>query len=194
MYHISYKAYPAFCLTVSLGLVRVDGVPREHHLHGLALPDGPDQPLGAAAAGNNAQSDLGLTELGGLGGDDDVAHHGELAAAAQGVPGDRGDDGLGDAGDVGPVLEHVGHVGVDEGVGGHLLDVSPRREGLLGARDDDGAHVVVGVEGPRGVDEVVEQPVAERVESLGAVQRDEASATADLCLDVGVLCKQTFDK
>ncbi|KAJ8558709.1 hypothetical protein ON010_g8741 [Phytophthora cinnamomi] len=92
---------------VALGLLRVDHVAREDHLHGLGLAHGADQALRAAAAGDRAERDLGLAELGRVAGDDEVAEHGELAAAAQRVAVDGGDHGLGHRGDVPPVGEHV---------------------------------------------------------------------------------------
>ena len=51
-------------------------------------PGGPDQagqPLRAAAAGDDAEQDLGLAEHGLLGGDAEVAGQGQLAPAAEGV-------------------------------------------------------------------------------------------------------------
>ena len=65
----------------------------------LALPTARGQALRAAHARHDAEGDLGLAELRGVGGDDDVAHHGELAAAAEAIAGDRGDERL----------PHLGH-------------------------------------------------------------------------------------
>lgn len=42
-----------------------------------------------------------------LAGDDDVAHHSELAAAAQGVPVDGAHQGLADAAQLVPAVEHA---------------------------------------------------------------------------------------
>ena len=67
----------------ALGFGRVHRAPGQHHLHGLGFTDRAHQSLGAADAGKGAQADLGLAELGVLGGDDDVAHHRQLAAAAK---------------------------------------------------------------------------------------------------------------
>ena len=52
------------------------------------------KPLRAAAAGNEAELDLGLTDLRVLGGDADVAAHRELEAAAEAEPVDRRDERL----------------------------------------------------------------------------------------------------
>ena len=68
------------------------------------LPIVRGQPLRAARAGDDAKVDLRLSELGGIGGDDQVAHHRELAAAAEREPGDRRDDRLPHAQDRFPAL------------------------------------------------------------------------------------------
>jgi hypothetical protein len=63
-------------------------------VHRLGLADGARQALRAAGAGQGAQLDLRLAELRGVGGDDHVAHHRQLAAAAQREAGHRGDHRL----------------------------------------------------------------------------------------------------
>ena len=45
-----------------LGLRGVDAAPGQHQLHRALLADHPGQPLGAAAAGNDPEQDLGLAE------------------------------------------------------------------------------------------------------------------------------------
>jgi hypothetical protein len=49
----------------------------------FGLADESGQALGAAHAGHDAQVDFGLAELGGVGGNDEIAHHRQFAAAAQ---------------------------------------------------------------------------------------------------------------
>ena len=79
----------------------------------LDLPTKRGQPLGAAGARRNAQVDLGLAEPGVVGGDDEVAHHRELAAAAESVAGHRGDHRLAAAGDPLPVAgDEVAPIGL----------------------------------------------------------------------------------
>ena len=63
----------------------------EDQLHRPGLADRPRQPLGPAGAGHDAELDLGLAELGVLAGDDQVAAHRQLAAAAEREAADRGD-------------------------------------------------------------------------------------------------------
>ena len=55
----------------------------ERELHGARLADGLREALRAAAAGDDADVDLGLAEGRGGRGEDDVAHERELAAAAE---------------------------------------------------------------------------------------------------------------
>lgn len=56
----------------------------EHHLHGLRLPNGPDQPLCTPGPWDDPQVDLRLTEESLLSSIDDVTHHGHLTTAPQG--------------------------------------------------------------------------------------------------------------
>ena len=78
----------------ALGLGRVHHAAGQDHVHRLGLADRARQPLRAADAGDDAELDLGLAELGVVGGDDDVAQHGELAAAAERKARHRRDDRL----------------------------------------------------------------------------------------------------
>ena len=83
----------------ALGLGGVHHAAGQDHVHGLGLADRARQALRAAHARHDAELDLGLAELGGVGGDDDVAHHRQLAAAAERKARDRGDDRLAQARD-----------------------------------------------------------------------------------------------
>lgn len=78
------------------GLLAAEVVAGEDQLHGLALSHGAGEALRAAGAGNRAELDLGLAEGRVSGAVEDVAHEGELAAAAERVAGDGGDDGRAD--------------------------------------------------------------------------------------------------
>ena len=60
-----------------------EGAAGERELHGARLADGLREALRSAAAGDDADVDLGLAEGRGGRGEDDVAHEGELAAAAE---------------------------------------------------------------------------------------------------------------
>ena len=63
----------------------------EDDVLGARRTDQARQPLRAAAAGDDAEQDLGLAELGVVGGDAEVARERELAPAAERVAVDRGD-------------------------------------------------------------------------------------------------------
>ena len=68
----------------------------EAHVLRPRRADQPRQPLRATRTGDDAEQDLGLTELGVVGGDPPVGAQRQLTAAAQGVAGDRRDDRLRD--------------------------------------------------------------------------------------------------
>ena len=83
----------------AFGLGGVHHPAGEAQIHRLRFADRPRQPLGAADARDGAERDLRLAEFRGVGGDDDVAHHRQFAAAAERVAGDRGDGRLAAGGD-----------------------------------------------------------------------------------------------
>ena len=72
-------------------LLGVDSPAGEHELHRALLADDARQTLRAAAAGDDPERDLGLAELGRLGGDDHVAQQRQLAPAAEREPRDGRD-------------------------------------------------------------------------------------------------------
>ena len=113
--------------------------PVRHISIALALPTNARQPLAAADAGHHAELDLRLAELRGVGGQDQVAHHGEFAAAAEGVARHRRDDRRPQRRKRSQSGEPVAQQHVDIGRGRHLLDVGARREGLRRPGDDDAA-------------------------------------------------------
>ena len=78
----------------ALGLRRVDDPRRQDDLRGAAGADQAGEPLGAAAAGDDADRDLGLAEVGRRGGDAQRAREAELAPAAPRLAVDRRDDRL----------------------------------------------------------------------------------------------------
>ena len=99
-------------------------VARQDDLHGLALAHRAGQTLRRSRAGDHTELDLGLPELGVRRAVQDVAHEGELAAAAQREARDRGDNGLADVvGQVRPGRDEVLGVCGGKGEGGHFLDV-----------------------------------------------------------------------
>src|SRR5207247_11001676 len=113
--------------------------------------------------------------------DDDVAHHGELAAPAQGIARDRADDGLADRLYPLPVARDVlALVYVHVAPVPHGAYVGARGEGLVAAGDDHRADALVRVESGERVAELVHQGVVERVQLLGAVEADQTDASARL--------------
>ena len=128
------------------------------------------QPLGAAAAGNDSQIDFRLAEAGVLSGDDDVAAHRQLAAAAQGKADHRGDHRLGDLVDLIAVGEPFLNHGVEGTLVGHFFDVGAGGEDFVTAGDDDDAHFGVLVELLHGQRQIFDQAVGQRIERLRTVQ------------------------
>src|SRR5215218_8380022 len=78
-------------------LLRADVPAGEDEVLGLGRTDQAGQPLGTARAGDDAEQDLGLTDLCARAEHPEVGAQGELVAAPEGVTGDRGDDRLGNA-------------------------------------------------------------------------------------------------
>ena len=99
-------------------LVGVDLAAGEDQVLGPGRTDQAGQPLGAAAAGDDPEQDLGLAELGGVADDPEVAGQRQLAAAAEGVAGHRGD---GDPRDGGQACR------ARRGTGGRSARLSPAR-------------------------------------------------------------------
>src|SRR5438876_205834 len=105
------------------------------------------QALRAAGPRHRAEIDLGLAEAGILGGDDDVAHHRDLAAAAEGKTGDRGDHRFAALRDALPAAgDEVFGIGLYVGLLGHFLDVGAGGEGLVAAGQHNGADRRIGLE------------------------------------------------
>ena len=159
--------------TPLVSLFPAEILPRENQLHGPRLPNRAREPLRTARTRYHTEFDLGLSEVGFFAAVQNVAHHGELASAAERVAVDRADDGFADrVGDVGPGLDEVRAVGICEGLACHLFDISPRSEGFLRARDHHGADGRVLVEGFHGLVQFADERREESVESFGTVEFD----------------------
>ena len=136
-----------------------------------------------------------MAELGILRGDDEVGHHGELAAAGEGVAVDLRDGDLGhvpevhlDVGDLlhaGADAHHQaasaridGLVAADHAVGAAAggREVVAGAEGAAGAADDDDAAGVVGLVVVERSVELEKQLLGERVHLFRAVEGDAADA------------------
>ena len=171
-----------FCVHVAAG---------EAQLHGLGLAHGARKALRATDTRNDTELDLGLAELRGIRSDDEIAEHRQLAATTERVSGDGGDQRLTSCCDAIPRGEEILDVCVHVRLGLHFLDVGTGGEGALGTGDQDGSDAVVRLEvGNRG-DDLVHQLGVQRVESLRAVERDDADATLTLeddGVEVGHYC------
>lgn len=81
--HDAALPYDAARDAPALRVLRAERLAGEDELHRAGTPDEAREALGAACAGDDAEVDLGLPEFGGGGGEEDVAHHGDFAAAAE---------------------------------------------------------------------------------------------------------------
>ena len=122
------------------GLGGIEAAAGEDEVLGAARSDEASEALGSAAAGDDAEADLGEAELGGGGGDAEVAGEGELRATAEGRAVDCGnEDGVAGL-DCPEGAAESAQEGTDLGLahGGALLEVGAGAEGLLpGAGEDD---------------------------------------------------------
>jgi hypothetical protein len=160
-------------------LLRVDHAPRVDDVLGPTDADQTRKALRAAGPRDHAQEDLGLAQLGVLGGDAEVARHRQLTPAAERVAVDRRDGHLRqplepreDVLEVPDPLEHRDGI-----LRGHLLDVRSCREDLLSSPHDHGAHVVVRLGRCNSVIDLRRDLPVERVH-LRTVEADGAHAVA----------------
>ena len=158
----------------AVGLGGVDGAPGQDHVHRLGLPHRAGQTLRATHARQYTQLDFGLPELGGVGGDQHVAHHGQFAATTERMTGNRGDQRCADGCEPAPRGEEVRTKNVGEGQRGHLLDIGARREGLGRSGDDDGADTGIRIEFCCRSGDFGHHLTVQSVESLRPVQCDGA--------------------
>ena len=145
----------------------------QDHVHRRRLAHGSREALRPAGAGDDPEARLRLAELGGLGGDDQVAGHRQLAAAAQAVARDRGDERRPERADRVPAIDAALVVEVDRGGLGELADVRAGRERALRAAEHDRPHLRVAVELGERRDELVHQLVRERVQLLRPVEQHD---------------------
>jgi hypothetical protein len=142
--------------------------------------------LDAASAGEDAEIDLRKAEPRVLVGESEITRHRGLEPAAQTVPADLGDDGDGELGDELVVIPPGTRGGV---LVGELVDVGPGTEVALRARKNDDPErdpvvaLVLRFEQFQSRDEVVPELLAERVQRVGAVQRNPADAGLFVELD-----------
>jgi len=156
----------------ALGLDGVHAPAGEAKLHGLGFADGAGEPLRAAGAGHDAEIDLWLAEGGIVAGKNNVAGHGELAAAAERVARDRRDDRLAAIADAVERRDEIAAIGLDEGLLVHLLDVDAGGKRLLAAGDDDAADFRIGLEAVKRAVELLDEERIQRVQRMRPDERD----------------------
>src|SRR5262249_39661727 len=121
-----------------------------------------------------------LTEFRIVGGDDEIALHRQLAAAAERKAGNRGNHRLARIGDAMPGPDEISEEGLGKSLADHFLDVGAGGEGLVGAGDDDAADGVVHFELVDRLSEVAHQRAVERVQGLWAIEPDQADPLTTL--------------
>jgi hypothetical protein len=127
----------------------------QDQVHGLRLADRTGQALRPADAGDDPELDLGLSELGVIRGDDEIAHHGKLAAATECKTGNRGDDRLAHTRQPLVVGRIVGAENLDITLVRHFLDIGAGGKGLVRPGDEDAPHTCIAVESLDCVEELV---------------------------------------
>ena len=159
----------------TLGFVHVHHAAGERQIHGFGFANRTRQTLCATSARNDANLDFGLTKLGVLSGDDEVAHHGQFTTAAQCKSTDRGNDRFADAANGFPVAgDEVLVVNLGKAELGHGGNVGTSGKGFFVAGDDDATDLVVAVKYFEGLPQLHHQFTMQRIQLLGAVQRDDA--------------------
>ena len=164
------------------GLVGREGTAGHEDVgHGLGEAEHPDGADDAAAAGQQAEGDLGQSDLGaaGVGHDAMVAREREFEAAAEGGAVDRGHDGHA-AGLEGthaaldthrPLVELLGLLGAGLD---HGLEVAAAEEALLGGGEDDSLDgVLLGHDAVDRGGEVVDEAGVHRVGAVVGVVHGE---------------------
>ena len=156
------------------GALGVDDIGGVDQLHGGAGADDAGHALGAAEAGDDAQTDLRLTELGLFGSHANVAGQGHFTAAAQGEAVHCGDGGLGEH--VHSHEDAVAQLGEGQTLfhahGSHLADVGAGDEGTAGTGDDHNIHVLVMLHLVQSLGQIRKHCLAQGVQSLRTVHGD----------------------
>src|SRR4051794_2713837 len=184
-FHQFVRRYDAADEAGALGFRRIHHASGEAQIHRLGFADRTRQPLGAADARDGAERDFGLAEFRGVGGNDDVAHHGEFAAAAERIAADGRDGGFAASGDAAAANRgEIAGEHVDEAFRLHLLDVGAGGECLFAAGEQDAADLVVGLEIVDGRRDLGKHAERQRVEHFRPVQRDDADCALALDNDV----------
>ena len=171
--------------TDALGLVRLNVAAGVDQLLGHAGADQTSQSLGAAEAGGDAETHLGLTEHGIVGADADVAAHGQLVAAAQSEAVNSGDDGDGQSLDLAEdvVALFAEGLALCLGQGAHLTDVGACHKALVAGAGDDQSPDCVQVDGGDRCVQFLQDGAVERIQCLGTVNGEHSDIALDFILN-----------
>ncbi len=165
----------------ALGFGGVHHPPGQAQIHRLCLADKARQALRSAGPRHRAELDLGLAEPRGVGGDDDVAHHRDLAAAAKRKPGDRRDHRLPALRDPLPAAgDEVLEIDLGIALADHLLDIGAGGKSLVVAGKNDGTDPVVCFKVVQSRGQFADQRRIQRIQRLRPVQADDADGTSPL--------------
>jgi len=159
--------------------------PVRHRSIAFALPTKTGEALSAAGPRDCAERDLRLSEPRRVGGNHDVAHHRDLAPAAERKPGDRRNDRLAALRDPFPAAgDKILAIDLRVTLRHHLLDIGAGGECLLvsGQHDGPDRRVVLELVQRRG--ELADQRGAQRVQRRRPVERDNADRAPPLDEDV----------
>ena len=127
-----------------------------------------------ADTGNDAELDLGLAELGGVGSDDESHIIASSQPPPSAKPATAAMIGFFDAGKPSQAAtkssKHTSRIAKS----GHLLDIGARGERLVGPGDDNGPDAGVTIEGGQRGGHLARHGTIERVERLRPVEGDQA--------------------
>ena len=135
--------------------------------------------------GHDAQGDFRLAEFGGVGGDDEIADHGQFAAAAQGMARHRGDDRLSDARRCGRTARRTDFRRYiwEKVLGAISLMSAPAAKARSMPVTIDAAHLCAASQASSASASSFEQRCVERVQRFGPVQRGDADRAVHFGLD-----------
>ena len=155
-----------------LRLARREEPPGEDHVHRHCLADARASRCVPPAPGISAEIDLRLAELRGLGRDDQVAEHRELAAAAEAEPDTAATIGLPISRIESQRASRFVVVGSSASAARRPMS-APAANARSDAAEHDAANPVVLVELPQGIHDLAHQLVRERVQLLRAVDQHD---------------------
>ena len=159
-----------------VSLSGVDHAAGEHHVHRLRLTDRLGQADGAAHARRHAQLNFRLAELRLVRGDDHVAHHGQLTAAAERETIHRRNHRLAACCETIPEAEEVLDIHFGKTLRQHFLDVGTGSKGAALAGQHADGNVLVAVNARKDVGNFCHDLLVQRIQAVRPVDRDQRDA------------------